>query len=102
MVWHPDVGGLWPHDSTVRWGWCGPELPGEQLVIDAQPAVLLLGVGALDCQEAFDEEVLGHRRYRWRARATSRCAPTRGRVPTAHARGVGRVGRVPFQRRRCS
>jgi hypothetical protein len=57
MVWHPDVGGLCPHDSTVRWGRCGPELPGEQLVIDAKPAVLLLGVGALDRQEAFDEEL---------------------------------------------
>jgi len=59
MAWHPDIGGLCPHDSTVRRGWCGPELPGEQLVIDAKPAVLLRGIGALDRQEAFDEEALG-------------------------------------------
>jgi hypothetical protein len=59
MVWPPDVGGICPHDNTWRRGCGGPKLPGKQLVVDAKPALLLLGVGALDRQEAFDEDVLG-------------------------------------------
>jgi hypothetical protein len=43
----------------LRQGGGGPKLAGEQLVVDAKPALLLLGVGALDREEAFDEEALG-------------------------------------------
>src|SRR2546428_809750 len=37
----------------------GAKPPSEQFVVDAQPAALLLGVGMLDRQEAFDEHGLG-------------------------------------------
>jgi hypothetical protein len=57
MVWPPDVGGICPHDSTWRRGCGGPKLPGEQLVVDAKPALLLRRVGALDRQEAFESLV---------------------------------------------
>jgi len=59
MVRHPDLDGVCPHDITVRPGWGGPEPPGQRVVVDAKPALLLLGVGALDRWEAFDEEALG-------------------------------------------
>ena len=54
-----EPGGRGDLERVVSVAMFGPKPPGEQLVVDAQPAVLLLGVGALDRQEAFDEEALG-------------------------------------------
>src|SRR5712691_6508329 len=53
-----EPGGRGDLERVVRVAMFGPKPPGEQLVVDAQPAVLLLGVGALDRQEAFDEDGL--------------------------------------------
>jgi hypothetical protein len=59
MVRLPDLGGVSSHGITGEPARGGPQRPGEQLVVEAKPAVFLLGVGALDRQEAVDEETLG-------------------------------------------
>lgn len=45
----------WPQGAAGS----GAEAPGEQIVVDGEPALLLLGIRGLDGQEAVDERGLG-------------------------------------------
>jgi hypothetical protein len=40
----------------------GAQLPREQFVVDAEPALLLFGVGLLERQQALDEDPFPSRR----------------------------------------